>query len=229
MGLDHRELGRELLRVRELDGVTLHDGQDVRRDLLSGGQDVRGDLLSGRHDVRVRGGEGQLAGVLGRVGRHLGAVVHQRGDGVDHQRERQVRGEDHDPDDPAPDGQAGGDERRVAGLHGLGEAGHPRGVGDAQAERQQGQHDRQGVVTGMVARLQQVDHGHHRGQHAADHHERLTDPEPVGDHPDQDHRDDVEAPVPVAQPVGVGGGKAEHGRGVDDEEPDGGVVDQQHQ
>ena len=228
VGLDHRELGRELLRVRELRGVRLRGGHDRRRDRLRGGHDRRGDLLGGRHDGRVRSGEGQLAAVLGRVGRHGAPVVHQRGDGVDHHRDEQVREEHHDPDDPAPDGQAGGGQRRVAGLHGLGVAGHPRGVGHAEAERQQRQHDRQGVVARVVAGLLQVDHGHDRGYHPADHHERLAHPEPVRDEADQDHRDDVEPPVPVAQPVGVLDREPEHGRQVDHGEPDGGVVDQQH-
>ena len=55
----------------------------------------------------------------------------------------------------------------------------------------------------MVARLQQVDHGHDGGHDSADHHEGLAHPEPVGDDPDQDHRDDVEAPLPVAEAVGI--------------------------
>src|SRR6185437_14601815 len=62
----------------------------------------------------------------------------------------------------------------------------------------------------------------------ADYHERLAHPEPVGDDADQDHREDIEAPVPVAQPVSVLDREAEHGGQVDHGERDGCVVDQQH-
>src|ERR1700677_1514084 len=80
----------------------------------------------------------------------------------------------------------------------------------------------------MVAGLLQIDDGHHGRQDAADHHERLPYVEPVGDDPDQDDPDDVEAPVPVAKPVGVLDREVEHGDEVDDGEADRGVVDQQH-
>src|SRR5215469_15258297 len=79
-----------------------------------------------------------------------------------------------------------------------------------------------------MADLPQVDHDHNRSENTAYHHERLADPEPVRQHANANQRNDVEAPFPVAETVGVLESNAEHSSHEDHEEADCGVVDQEH-
>src|SRR5205085_2448227 len=81
----------------------------------------------------------------------------------------------------------------------------------------------------LVAYLLQVDHDHDGRAHAAGDHERLADPELVGDESEGDDGDDVEAPVPVAQGVAVVDREAEDGGEEYEGETDGGVVDEQEE
>ena len=61
----------------------------------------------------------------------------------------------------------------------------------------------------------------------ADDHERLADPDLVGDEADDEQADGVEGPVPVAERVRLGLAEAEDGLEVDREEADRDVVDDQ--
>ena len=57
------------------------------------------------------------------------------------------------------------------------------------------------VVARLEASLEQVSNRITAGPDPADEHERLPDPEPVREHADQDHRDDVNPQVPVAEAI----------------------------
>ena len=56
-------------------------------------------------------------------------VVHHRVDGVDHQRQEDERESDGEPEDPAPEGEAGADQGRIFGFDHFGVGGHPWRVG----------------------------------------------------------------------------------------------------
>ena len=65
--------------------------------------------------------------------------------------------------------------------------------------------------------------------YAARDHDRFPDPEPVGDDPEEDHRDEIEPPGPVPERVTVVDREAEDGREVDESEADRREVDEQEQ
>ncbi len=163
----------------------------------------------------------------------LGGVVLVVDDGRgrrDHVRQHEERCGHHDAEDPAPHGQAGGGQGRVPRFDRLGVRGHPWGVGGSDEDTEEAHHGHQRVV----ARVRMVRHLYEHvcrdnGADGTEHHERLADPDLVGDHPDDDEHHRVERPVPGVDAVGVRRRLVEHDGPVDDQHADRGVVDEEEQ
>ena len=207
-------------------------------------------LLGGEHlqPTGVRSGEGhelrvfdlELLDAEGRISirRWLGVlqVVDHRVDRIDHQGQEDERQPHREPQDPAPQGEAGPHQRRVPGLHHLGVAGHPRGVGEGDARGQGHLDEDQGVQRSVgVVGLMEEDHQHHDRPQGTDQHQRLPHLELVGQDAEDDQCHGVGPPEPGVQSVGLRGGQVdavrvlEHGGPVDREEGGGGVVQQQEE